>query len=390
MMLRVRPAQLITIGVVVVGHEAREPVGELAVRAAHRRRGCSSSGIRTPAAVEHDDRSSPRDHRARAVGADDAGRVVGCSASSPKVFEGTLTPANSAIAGRGPGRACRRRARARWRSPSAQRAAARPATATLRRRRTTTMRTSRRGTRRPHVEFEAAVRQRHGEEQMRFAVLAVLAHVEDGDLLAVVQGGVEGGRGDVAAARGHPDRRDQRRVCTPMPIAWHGPFSRSYACARQRLERAAVHVQVADDLWPWISTEWMSSGISAMPWPGFHRERSRSAQRADAGLRAVSRRRRRVCSRPSTAAMQAQVVWLCGRCACRAHHVQVERVALVGVFGDQVAGLGLARLGRREVGRRPERAPRGQALQGFQDGCQGCRAWVRPRRGLPSSGRWPR
>ena len=48
------------------------------------------------------------------------------------------------------------------------------------------------------VELEPAPRQRHGVERMAFAILTVLAHVEEGDLGAIVQPGLEGLGIDVA------------------------------------------------------------------------------------------------------------------------------------------------------------------------------------------------
>ncbi|MCY1529913.1 hypothetical protein D9M68_650850 [compost metagenome] len=64
---------------------------------------------------------------------------------------------------------------------------------------------------------------------------------------------------------------------------------------------------------PWISTEWMSSGISAMPLPGATTTSAVSASLPTPGTEPSSvRSYTRLCSVPSTAAMQAQVVWLCG------------------------------------------------------------------------------
>ena len=46
-----------------------------------------------------------------------------------------------------------------------------------------------------HVDFQAAEGQRRGVEQMGLTVLTMLAHVEHGNFLAVVQPVLEGGRG---------------------------------------------------------------------------------------------------------------------------------------------------------------------------------------------------
>ena len=51
---------------------------------------------------------------------------------------------------------------------------------------------------RRQAQLEAAVGQRHGEEQMRLAELAVLAHVEERDLAAIREPGLQRGRIDLS------------------------------------------------------------------------------------------------------------------------------------------------------------------------------------------------
>ncbi len=211
-------------------HQGAHTQGQLAIRATGGRRDVHFLKFRKRPAVQHHHIFTPVEH-AREFGGTDTGRVIHLFDQFPKGFGRHIHARKQGKAGGLPacGAALQHKHLGVTQRVQSARGARRDILPVVVDHQTHGLARCQS----QHVQLEPAVRQGDAVKQMRLAVLAMLAHVEQRNFLAVVQPRFQCGgfyktcHGNVGEKVRRSGQRHQRRVCTPMDMVSQLPFSMS-------------------------------------------------------------------------------------------------------------------------------------------------------------------